>query len=555
MKKSSLMGASVVAAALLAAAPVVAPVASLATPATQEVKAASTATKEVAKKITDMSSVTTIQNGDGTNVYGNFVNFSKALVAIPDVSNYRITKHKFGDANQPFLIDANGKALQFNNEFVGVNVNDRPIRNLLRYFFNGQQQVNLVTPDNVAAARNMSYTLQFKYSNAINHKNYDIISAKDAGEVQKDLANNGGTVTMSMQLYDGEGNSLEDAGLLESTVSYNVNNVRAAYVNYDDTLNAHVGDSANLYNLSNSFMNANGQIRDYNGNDITTDAYNRGVISVSTLHDANGHTAEQAGAAVNGNFTRSGQFYQRVTINLRTLFGNQVSGWGPEQWRDAVNGGLITVNGQTPSLTNADANVFLTTAVGNTTVDSAEYTAGTLVLKRTVNVGSANLATKDEKVNGVVTVNTSDITTAPLYDEAGNVIVDRSLPNKSRWQTDIKRTVYANGQVFYRVSTHEYIRADQVTFTANDASNSSDSTIKGDVVVTPSEGVFTMDNLGALLWSKSDDNNSMTVIADRYLPAKSAWRADKKAVVNGNTFYRVSTNEWVKADKGTFVAK
>ena len=171
-----------------------------------------------------------------------------------------------------------------------------------------------------------------------------------------------------------------------------------------------------------------------------------------------------------------------------------------------------------------------------------------------VKVGPANLATKDEKVNGVVTVNTSDITTAPLYDEAGNVIVDRSLPNKSRWQTDIKRTVYANGQVFYRVSTHEYIKADQVTFTANDASNSSDSTIKGDVVVTPSEGVFTMDNLGALLWSKSDDN-SMTVIADRYLPGQSAWRADKKAVVNGNTFYRVSTNEWVKADKGTFVAK
>ena len=555
MKKSSLMGASVVAAALLAAAPVVAPVASLATPATQEVKAASTATKEVAKKITDMSSVTTLKNDRAANVYGNFRNFSEALVAIPDVAGYIETRHRFGDADaQPFTINAANSALEFNNAFP-TGVEGRPIRNLLRYFFNGQNQVNLVTTDNVTAARSMSYTLQFKYSNAINHESYVIRSAQDAGQVQRDLANNGGTVTMSMQLYDGEGDSLENAGLLESTVSYNVNNVRAAYVNYDDTLNAHVGDSANLYNLSNSFMNANGKIRDYNGNDITTDAYNRGVINVSTLHDANGHTAPQSGAAVNGNFTRAGQFYQRVTINLRTLFGNQVANWGAEQWRDAVNGGLITVNGQTPSLTNADANVFLTTRTGNTIVDGVNYTAGTLVLKRTVNVGSANLATKDEKVNGVVTVNTSYITTAPLYDEAGNVIVDRSLPNKSRWQTDIKRTVYANGQVFYRVSTHEYIRADQVTFTANDASNSSDSTIKGDVVVTPSEGVFTMDNLGALLWSKSDDNNSMTVIADRYLPAKSAWRADKKAVVNGNTFYRVSTNEWVKADKGTFVAK
>ena len=540
MKKSSLMGASVVAAALLAAAPVVAPVASLATPATQEVKAdAQSDRDEAINKIQQQSTGTTLTNDNPATVgsVNHFVIQMFGNINDLQAGNYisKTDPKRISDADS--AIRVNGTNLATNNPF-------------LSYFLNGSRGVDLITTANAAAANDLRYTLRFDYSGAIGTASSQVKSSDDVNRLRHDLTTNGGKITMTMQLYDGSANKLSN-GVVTSTVSYNVNNNRAAYVSYNDSLNAKVNDSASIFGLSNSFVNGGGKILNYNGQDITQAAYDAGAITVTPLLDSNNHLADASGAIVDNNFVRKGTYYQTIRIDLGAAHVDVPD----NQWADAVDNGLITVNGQKPSLNNADAKVFLTTP-GHTTVDQGQIgRAGVLVLKRTVNVGSANLATKDEKVNGVVTVNTSDITTAPLYDEAGNVIVDRSLPNKSRWQTDIKRTVYANGQVFYRVSTHEYIRADQVTFTANDASNSSDSTIKGDVVVTPSEGVFTMDHLGALLWSKSDDNNSMTVIADRYLPAKSAWRADKKAVVNGNTFYRVSTNEWVKADKGTFVAK
>ena len=537
------MGASVVAAALLAAAPVVAPVASLATPATQEVKADTTG--DVASKVKAMSTDTTLTKADNDN-YGTFNDFFKQIGHIERLGNseFYAAPHAFATKNSdtnPFYVNGNNNAIQVSSKFQSKYGYEAG--NFLKYFFNGQQQVNLITPANAEAARHMYYTLRFDYSNAISNVSYQIATLADANRAKNDMNLNGGKITMSLQLYDANKGSLGDAGLMKSSVSLADDTNSAAFVKYTQTLNAKVNDSAETYGLNNSFVNAGGSIINSVGKDITQDAYNNNAITVGQLRSVNLNDEPDF---VNGNFATPGDYYQHIVINLNRL--NLKGGFA-----EALGRGDIRVNGEVPSSTNVDANTYVSYFGGN--VDGINYPAGSLILKRLVKVGPANLATKDEKVNGVVTVNTSDITTAPLYDEAGNVIADRSLPNKSRWQTDIKRTVYANGQVFYRVSTHEYIKADQVTFTANDASNSSDSTIKGDVVVTPSEGVFTMDNLGALLWSKSDDNNSMTVIADRYLPGQSAWRADKKAVVNGNTFYRVSTNEWVKADKGTFVAK
>ena len=543
MKKSSLMGASVVAAALLAAAPVVAPVASLATPATQEVKADTTG--DVASKVKAMSTDTTLTKADNDN-YGTFNNFFKQFGHIERLGNseFYAAPHAFATAasnDNPFFVDNANNAIRVSDSFTSRY--GYPVSNFLRYFFNGQQQVNLISTENTEAAQRMYYTLRFDYSNAINNVSYQITTLADADRARSDMNLNGGKVTMSLQLYDANKHSLGDAGLMKSSVSLADDTNSAAFVKYTQTLNAKVNDSAETYGLNNSFVNAGGSIINSAGKDITQDAYNNNAIRVGQLRFTN---LNLPNPIVDGNFVGEGDYYQHIVIDLNRL-----------NLKGGVDGALargdIRVNGEVPSTQNVDANTYVASFDG--TVDGINYSAGSLILKRLVKVGPANLATKDEKVNGVVTVNTSDITTAPLYDESGKIIADRSLPNKSRWQTDIKRTVYANGQVFYRVSTHEYIKADQVTFTANDASNSSDSTIKGDVVVTPSEGVFTMDNLGALLWSKSDDNNSMTVIADRYLPGQSAWRADKKAVVNGNTFYRVSTNEWVKADKGTFVAK
>lgn len=544
MKKSSLMGASVVAAALLAAAPVVAPVASLATPGTQVVKAAeiSEATKDVAKRITSMSVDTTIPSGSN---YGQFGDFKTQLSTVPKISDYRTTKHKFVVASNDsgnkelFHLDntEGNNVLKVNGSF---NSNTDAIK-LLKYFFNGQDQVNLVSPTNYDAAQNMSYTIQFRYSNAIHTNSFDITTNNDVSEAVQDMTDNGGTVTMLMQLYDGESREIPTNGLLKSTVSYKVNNNRAAYVNYADTLNAHVGDSANIYNLSNSFMNANGKITDYNGNDITTAAYNKGAIEVSPLLDVNSHDA--GGTRVNGNFTKPGQYYQRVKIDLKTIFGDQAESWGEDDWKAAVNGGLISVNGQTPSLTNFDANVFL--ASKGTKVDTLDAPQGSLVLKRTVNVDADQGAFKSEKVNGIVTVNVNNGMAAQVYDENGKMVLGRALPNKSAWTTGEKRTYYKNGQVFYQVSTYEYVRAQDVTF----SEPFQDSVVRGDVTITkyPDQVIATKnDDHYSIVYALDADGNGFHMTS-RALAGNTKWRNGAKAVVNGKTFYQISTNEWLNS--------
>ena len=543
MKKSSLMGASVVAAALLAAAPVVAPVASLATPATQEVKAASDPQSETINKLKQGATGTTLLAYNGENEaeapFGTVTDFKNNALTSANLKKLLTgdfldtsSSHKFVDSD---VITSEG------NKVTAAN-------SLLRYFLNGTQGVDLMNTSNRDYAATLRYTLSFKYSNAIGNDSHTLTSNENVANLISDLTTNGGSITMTMQLYNAANQPISE-GVVTSTVSYNVKNNRAAYVSYNDSLNAKVNDSADVFALSNSFVNAGGKILNYNGQDITQAAYNAGAITITPLHDANGHLATESGVAANGNFVKTGTFYQRIKIDLNSI-GLKLPN---DSWADAVKNGLITVNGQKPSITNADANVFLTTKPGTdatTTVDGDKVNTGVLVLKRTVNVGSANLATKDEKVNGIVTVHTSDVTTAPLYDEDGNVIVDRSLINNSRWTTDTKRTVYANGKVFYRVSTHEYVSADQVTFEPTDTSSSSD-VVKGDVVVTPlpSRKVIQASYAGSVtdLWNKSDDNKSMTRSADRHLAGGTLWQTDQTATVNGVTYYRVSTNEWVAA--------
>lgn len=532
MKKSSLMGASVVAAALLAAAPVVAPVASLVTPATQEVKADTTS--DTIDRIQKGATGTTLIN-DGSNGFGTISDFSSKFNE-RNVSNL-LKGHYVNPADPEPINASDALTLGSSNKLTASN-------SFLQYFFNGTQGIDLMNSLNATYAKSLYYTLSFNYSNAIGTISHTINNGENFNQLLNDLKTNGGKITMTMQLYDATKKALSN-GVVNSTVSYNVNNNRAAYISYNDSLNAKVNDSADVFALSNSFVNAGGKILNYNGQDITQAAYNDGAITITPLRDALGHGTSPSGVDADGNFVKTGAFYQRIKIDLTKLGLGLPSG---VSWADVVRNGLITVNGQKPSLTNADANVFLSGSA--CMVDGESVAGGTLVLKRTVNVGSANLATKDEKVNGIVTVHTSDVTTAPLYDEDGNVIVDRSVINKSQWKTDLKRTVYANGKVFYRVSTHEYISADQVTFEAIDTSSSAD-VVKGDVVVTPlpSRKVIKVNNAGTItdLWNKSDDNKSMTRNPDRHVPGESLWQTDQTATVNGVTYYRVSTNEWINA--------
>lgn len=554
MKKSSLMGASVVAAALLAAAPVVAPVASLAASGTQQVvKAAdySGNMAEVAKKVKDMSTVTTVYNNGDASVQGSSLNFIYNLQSIPKVLELASKPAKL-DINKTAPLYIADNAIKVSDQIEagwhlpGNDSTTAKTDALLKYFFNGENQVALATAENTAAAKNMSYTISFKYSSAIGNNSYYITNKNDVYNVRHDLTTNGGSVTMYLQLFDGNGKSMNDAGLMQSTVKYNVANQKAAYVDYTDTLNAHVGDSANIYGLSNSFVNANGVIRNYNGEDITDLAYKAGAITVSQLLDINGHVAAAKADIVNGNFAKTGQYYQNVVINLSKA-GVNVPG---NDWEAAAKGGLISVNGQMPSITNADAKVYLVTAK-DTIVNGQKYQPGQLILKRTVNVDVNQGAFKTDKINGKVTVNMNDGMAAQVYDENGKQVLGRALPNKSAWKTIEKRTYYKDGQVFYQVSTNEYVKAQDVVFTEYSSSSNDNDPLSGKVNVTkyPSKVINILnDGYAAGVYAINEDGQGMHQVIGRFLPSGSAWINQGTAEVNGNLFYQVSTNEWVSAN-------
>lgn len=556
MKKSSLMGASVVAAALLAAAPVVAPVASLVAPGTQQVvKAAdySGNMAEVAQKVRDMSTVTTVYNNGDASVQGSSLNFNYNLQSIPKVLELASKPEKLGtdDKAAPLYIDGNAIKVSDKIEPGWTFPKDgtkAKTDTLLKYFFNGENQVALATDENAAAAKNMSYTISFKYSSAIGNNSYYITDANDVYNVRHDLTTNGGSVTMYLQLFDGNGKSMNDAGLMQSTVKYNVANQKAAYVDYTDTLNAHVGDSANIYGLSNSFVNANGVIRNYNGEDITTAAYNAGAIGVTSLAYNNTHNNKVPGKAiVDGNFAKAGQYYQNIVIHL-PLAGVNVPG---DDWEAAVNGGLVSVNGQVPSISNADASVYLVTNKKGTTINGRKYAMGDLILKRTVNVDVNQGAFKTDKINGKVTVNMNDGMAAQVYDENGKQVLGRALPNKSAWKTVEKRTYYKDGQVFYQVSTNEYVKAQDVVFTEYSSSSNDNNPLSGKVNVTkyPSKVINILnDGYAAGVYAINEDGQGMHQVIGRFLPSGSAWINQGTAEVNGNLFYQVSTNEWVSAN-------
>lgn len=522
MKKSSLMGASVVAAALLAAAPVVAPVASLATPATQVVKADTQSNRASAiGRIKDLKSTRDLTTADQPELTDFKVAFADLVPALAGESFYGNDTTKPNGKKNPYMI-------------VGTNVSANSDISGLKYFTDGTTN-SFDTAEVAGEAKRLHYTITFKYSNAIGQTEYSIVSRGDAQKAYRDMTNNGGTITMTTTFDDGYGNTLDS---FDSQVTYKVDNSAAAYVHYTNELNASVNDSADQYGLINSFANAGGSIIDKKGNDLLQTAVNKGAVSVGKIRSSNINGTNKL---IDGNFTDEGTYYQHIVINLDAL--NLQGGT-----LAAYNRGDVTVNGEVPSSTNVDANAYFAKSAGS--VDGIVYNANSLILKRVVNVGPANVVAKDEKVSGIVTVHTSDITTAPLYDEAGKVIVDRSLINNSQWRTDTKRTVLASGKVFYRVSTHEYVSADQVTFEPTDTSSSAD-VVKGDVVVTPlpSIKIIQASYAGSLtdLWNKSDDNKSMTRSADRHLAGGTLWRTDKTATVNGVTYYRVSTNEWIPA--------
>ncbi len=103
-------------------------------------------------------------------------------------------------------------------------------------------------------------------------------------------------------------------------------------------------------------------------------------------------------------------------------------------------------------------------------------------------------------------------------------IKDRVLAPNSDWYVDKKVTI--NGEDYLRVATNEWVKASQV-YPYKD--------FKGSIRT----------NSGSYKYLYTAEGKQ---VGDRALSANTDWKSDRTINLNGTTYYRVATNEFVQAD-------
>ena len=242
----------------------------------------------------------------------------------------------------------------------------------------------------------------------------------------------------------------------------------------------------------------------------------------------------------------AGEYKQDVTINLRDLLGNK--------YDEIIKNNKLTIGGSNSAQLDKDGNYFYTR---NLTVKAPGQPQPKPIPKPKPTPSPSPVpqpapihpseqpvnSNQENDITGIVRV-VSDYT--HVYNSQGQVIDGRILSLNSAWKIDRKRIVNINGEIYYRVSTDEYVKNNQVVFDYDYQYDSLQKPTTITALNTPRVVRVVIPNYISL-WSKSDDNQHMSKIGDRNLAYNSEWKIDQIAVVDGVAFYRVSSNEWVKA--------
>ena len=355
----------------------------------------------------------------------------------------------------------------------------------------------------------------------------------------RDMKNDpGSSLNLEYQFYDQDSTSLGDEANITSKYVYQAPVfTKAVSANISSTTTpAQTGYSLSLYrnNLADDV-----RLYDAAGHEITSKV--TGALSlVSDIKDSKGQTVTDS------IFTQPGEYQQQATINFKSILGK-------DNYEAALQKGGITVfvDGNNKPLTLSAKTTGFDAANGVYT-----YTRKINVTGDPINKPQENKkpVISDVAVNGIVTVKDGEVSSvAQLYDPNGNVIVDRALPARTSWITGQKRTI--NGVDYYQVSTEEYVKASQVYYKVKTEKSITVNVITGNIEYTKiPANVFRVTAGGfTSLWRVSDDGTSMIVKPDRFVPYHSDWKTAQIAVVDGQTFYQVSTNEWIRSENGNLI--
>ncbi|WP_300561246.1 C40 family peptidase [Companilactobacillus sp.] len=150
---------------------------------------------------------------------------------------------------------------------------------------------------------------------------------------------------------------------------------------------------------------------------------------------------------------------------------------------------------------------------------------------------STNQAKADSNEGTVTTVRQ-----ARLYNNKGDLVKNRSLAANTPWYTDGKTDLNNVGSA-YRVSTNEYVKVDDVQFSASGSSSSNissgDTSVKNsgtlEIAYAPTSGIDLYQGYGP--------NKSAT---GTKLVNGTQWKFTQKVIdANGDAWYEIGGNQWV----------
>lgn len=150
--------------------------------------------------------------------------------------------------------------------------------------------------------------------------------------------------------------------------------------------------------------------------------------------------------------------------------------------------------------------------------------------------GQSNLSVMDQE-KGVLYVDKT-ASYYKLYNNDGKEITNRALGENTYWAVDEIATDN-QGNTYYRVATNEWVKQ-----------------VNGVHYPIPLNLINIQNNNGVLYLDGTRQNYTLydqngRVITNRALGADSYWAVDKVANDNeGNTYYRVATNEWIEQRNG-----
>ena len=302
----------------------------------------------------------------------------------------------------------------------------------------------------------------------------------------------------------------------------------SAAVSYDKTANVAYGTSAADYKLVAS---ANLSVKDNNGTELTSNSSDTVTPSISQdFYTSYNDAYNQTNGTNVSTFNKENTSYYQVvtgTFNADSAFATLLTN---HKTTPADYG--LTVNGTTPTGSYTDPTSFQT----KTNADGTK----SFTLIREIKVGSKEAASwTTSDIDGVVTTK-SDNSFYTLKNDDNVTVSNRGLGANTAWLTDKVRT-NAKGDKQYRVATGEWIDANNVTYAKKGENTGLQNikTVSGVATLTKSKG-YVMTLFG--------DNGEARNLS---LASPSAWRVDRTATdANGNTYYRVATNQWLQAGEG-----